>query len=152
MKTFRNTSFFVIILIVISLTSCGKMEELQIGDITNIQLKGFSNNLVTLQVTVPVKNPNPYRLTIKGGDINVSAFNTELGKVKQMDNLTLAAKSAKDYTINIVVEITNMAGGLSSAYKLAQGDNANIRLSGKIKVQYFLYSKTIEIEDYKISR
>lgn len=152
MKTFKMISVIAVIFMAITISSCINLEELQIGEIKNIQMKGLNNNLITLQITVPIQNPNPYRLKIKGGDLKVSVNNNEIGKIKQMENLVISAKSSKDYDIRIVVEITNITGGLASAYRLVQGNNADIRLTGKIKVQSFLYFKSIEIEDYKLNR
>jgi LEA14-like dessication related protein len=143
---------FSIVFISTVLTSCFQLQELQIGEIKNIQMKGLNNNLITLQITVPIQNPNPYRLKIKSGDLKVMVNNTEVGKIKQMENLVISGKSSKDYTVRVVVEITNIVGGLASAYKLVQGSNADIRLSGKVKVQSFLYFKTIDVEDYKLTR
>ena len=143
---------FSIVFISTVLTSCFQLQELQIGEIKNIQMKGLNNNLITLQITVPIQNPNPYRLKIKSGDLKVMVNNTEVGKIKQMENLVISGKSSKDYNVRVVVEITNIAGGLASAYKLVQGSNADIRLSGKVKVQSFLYFKTIDVEDYKLTR
>lgn len=152
MKNFKIISIVAAFIMAITIMGCVKLEELKIGEIKNVQMKGLNNNLITLQITVPIENPNPYRLKIKSGDLKVFVNNNEVGKIKQMENLVISAKSSKDYSVKIVVEITNLTGGLASAYQLVQGNNADIRLSGKIKVQSFLYFKTIEIEDYKLTR
>ena len=152
MKKAKIGLVFTVIFISTVLTSCFSLQELKIGEIKNIQMKGLNNNLITLQITLPIENPNPYRLKIKSSDLKVVVNKNEVGKIKQMENLIIPGKSSKDYDVRVVVEITNIAGGLMSAYKLVQGSNADIRLSGKIKVQSFLYFKTIDIEEYKLTR
>jgi len=151
-KTFKITGTIVFTFFFLFMTSCAGIRELQIGEVKNIQMKGMNNNEITLQMTVAIQNPNAFRLKVKNSDIKVSVSGNEIGRIKQMDNLVISANSMKEYDIRVVVEITNFLAGLSSISKIMKGNDADIRLSGKLKVQSFLYFKTIDIEDYKLTQ
>ena len=76
----------------------------------------------------------------------------ELGKVKQMDDLVISRKSTKEYTMRILVEITDVKNSFVSAFSIFSGKKPDIRFNGTIKVCSFLYGKTFKVEGYELMK
>lgn len=152
---FRSIGAFVNILIlaiVLAATSgCSKIERLKVGSVRNVSFKGMANNTINLEVTVPIENPNSFRLKIKNADMKVTSNGTEIGRIKQMDDLVIAGKSTKEYPVNVSIELTNLGGGLLSAMRLFNS-KTDLRMNGTVKVRSFIYARTVKVEDYKLVR
>ncbi|MDP4208729.1 MAG: LEA type 2 family protein [Bacteroidota bacterium] len=152
---FRSISVFATILIlalVLAATSgCSKIERLKVGSVRNVSFKGMENNAINLEVTVPIENPNSFKLKIKNADMKLTSNGTEIGRIKQINDLVIAGKSTKEYPVNVTVELTNLNGGLLSAMRFFNS-KTDLRMNGTVKVRSFIYAKTVKVEDYKLVR
>ena len=152
---FRSISVFATILIlalVLAATSgCSKIERLKVGSVRNVSFKGMENNAINLEVTVPIENPNSFKLKIKNADMKLTSNGTEIGRIKQINDLVIAGKSSKEYPVNVTVELTNLNGGLLSAMRFFNS-KTDLRMNGTVKVRSFIYAKTVKVEDYKLVR
>jgi hypothetical protein len=147
----KRLSYFVLILTITIAVSCASFQEIKINNVSNVELKGINNNVVTFDITASIENPNAYRIKVKPLELKVMIGDyTELGKVKPMD-LVIAKKSTKNYTISVPIEITNMLS-LGSAFNMFSGKVPDLRLTGKIRASTFLYGKTFELNGYKLVR
>jgi LEA14-like dessication related protein len=126
--------------------ACAGLKEIRIGNLRNIEVKGFENNKVELEITLPVENPNPYTVKIKDADIRIMNGDTELGRVIQMDKVVITRKSAKDYPVKLTVELTGLKDNIFSIYKIFGSKKNKMRIMGEIKAGYLLYSKSVKID------
>ncbi len=147
-KYVLSCAVFVFLLSI--LLACGKIEEIKVGTIQGVELKGIKDNFITLKIVVPVENPNSFNLKIKETDLKVYIGDKEIGKVRQMDDLIILRKSENEYPITMTVELTNMHDIMSNALMMFSGGIHDVRLTGTLVVKSFLYSRKIKIEDYPI--
>lgn len=136
------TSFFLLV-------GCSTYEDLKIGAIRNVDLKGVDNNILDVEITVPVENPNAFSVKMMDADFVVSNGETVIGKMKQVDEVVIKARSKNDYPLHVRVELTNVNLNILSIYSLFQ-QRANMKLSGTVVVRSSLYRKKIEIKDYQL--
>lgn len=153
MKIFLR--LFAILTILVSLFifySCANIEEIKIGAIKEVEFKGMNDNILTFQIVAPIDNPNHFRLHVKSSDLVVFLGNTEVGKVKEINNLDIESHCQKDYPVVISVQINDLKSLMGPAMQLMSGKNPDVRLTGKIKVRSFLYQRTISVSNFKLER
>ena len=138
--------FIVTILLLIAAVACVNLEEVKIGTIHNVEVKGMNGNILTLKLVVPVENPNGFDLKIKESDLTVFMGDKELGKVKQIDEILILKKSNQDYPISINVEITNIMNAASVLMNYSGGIH-DLILRGSVVVKASFYTKKVNIED-----
>jgi len=150
----RNNQWgcFVLAISFITLTGCSAIKEVIIGNASKVELKGMYNNVVTFDLTLPIENPNNFRVKVKVKDLKVMLANNEIGKVKQMDKFVIARKSKKEYTVRIAVELTDAKSGLNSALGFFSGQQPDIRLTGKVRASTLFYRRTFELNNYRLVR
>jgi len=131
------------------LFSCSGIEEIKVGNIRNIELKGINNNVIDVELTLPVENPNSFNVKLKDANLEVTNVETLIGTITQMDEIVISAKTTKDYTIHVKVTLVGRNINLISIYSLFN-NKPDLRLSGTIKVRSSLYRGKIKIKDYQL--
>jgi len=131
------------------LFSCSGIEEIKVGNIRNIELKGINNNVIDVELTLPVENPNSFNVKLKDANLEVTNVETLIGTITQMDEIVISAKTTKDYTIHVKVTLVGRNINLLSIYSLFN-NKPDLRLSGTIKVRSSLYRGKIKIKDYQL--
>jgi len=144
--------FAVVVSFLLSNVACTSIQEIKIGDIHEVELKGLKDNLLTLKVMVPVENPNSFNVKVKDADLVVMLGKKQIGKVKQIDNLLISGKSTKEYPVTIVVELTNAKELMANAFQMFSGGLPDARLSGTVVVKSLFYRKKVRIEDFPLSK
>lgn len=129
--------------------SCSPIEELKIGNISNVEFKGFNGNNLSLVATVPIENPNSMGIKLKDADFTVTANNVVLGKIKQTEPLVIEGKSAKDYPIKVNIELTGVNANLLSLYGLIN-DRPTFYATGSVNIKSGLYRKKLKLTNYQI--
>ena len=131
------------------LFSCSGIEEIKVGNIRNIELKGINNNVIDVELTLPVENPNSFNVKLKDANLKVTNVETLVGTITQMEEIVISAKTTKDYTIHVKVSLDGRNVNLLSIYSLFN-NKPDLRLSGTIKVRSSLYRGKIKIKDYQL--
>ncbi len=149
-KREKITRFTVVFILIVTLLSCTKIEELKIGDVRQVSFTGIHDNVISLKITVPIENPNTFSIRIREADLYVNQGDNELGKVKQIDDIFIPAKSAQEYTVNINIELTNIKDIMTSAMMMFSGGVHDLHLSGTIMASSFLYNRKIKIENFSL--
>jgi LEA14-like dessication related protein len=150
MKSLQKKHFiiFCISLLTFFVTSC-HIEPVELVKIEKVDVKGINNNLITLDVTATVKNPNS-GITIKDSQIEIEVKDEKFGTITQTENIHLDGHSTKQYKTRINVEISNLKGGIFSAMSLFGNKKPSIKLNGKLKIKKIFYSKTIDFDNFKV--
>ena len=71
------------------LFSCSGIEEIKVGNIRNIELKGINNNVIDVELTLPVENPNSFNVKLKDANLKVTNVETLVGTITQMDEIVI---------------------------------------------------------------
>ena len=131
------------------LAGCGGLKELRVGNITGVKLNGINNNQLNIELTVPIENPNAFKVKLKDADLTVSSGKTLVGNIRQMDDLVISGHSSQEYSIRVKVELANIKDNMFAIYGLIR-DKESLRMSGVIKVRAFPYRGSIKIKDYQL--
>ncbi len=143
----RPQSIIGIILLIFILNGCNAYKSIDIGDIENVNFKGMVNSKISLELSIPITNPNGYKIKIKSMDLDVSIDGKYLGKLKNTNEIIIPAKSDEVQNILVDIHIKNMLSGMSSFYKISNSKSFKMQIEGTIKAKAFLSSKTIKVSE-----
>lgn len=136
-----------LILLIIVLSSCNAYKSVDIGYIENVNFKGMVDNKISLELQVPVTNPNGYKIKIKSMDLDVTINGSYLGKMKNTSEIVIPAKSDEVHNFLVDIYVKNVLSSMASMYKLRKAKSLEMQIEGTIKVKALLNSKTIKVSE-----
>lgn len=136
-----------ILLLTILISGCSSVKEIQIGDIKDVRLNSIENNLVGLELDLPVTNPGNFKIKIIDMDFDISVNGKHLGKMTNPEKIMIPSKYDNIQTFPVQIELTNILSGALSIYRLRNMKNFEIQITGKVKARSFLYIKTIDVDE-----
>jgi len=138
---------FGIILLSILLISFGSYKSVNIGNVENVNFKCMVDNKISLELQVPVSNPNNYKIKIKSMVFDVSINGNYLGKMKNTNVMIIPKKSDEIQNLTVDIYLKNALAGVATFYRLRKEKKFDMEISGKIKVKALLKTKTIEVSE-----
>ena len=136
-----------VLLITVLLSSCDTYKSVQIGDIVDVSFKGMVDNKISLELQVPISNPNGYKIKIKSMDLDASINGDYLGKIKNSEEIIIPKKSDQVHTLSVDVIMKNPLAGMAIFYRLRKASRFDMEIKGTIKVKALLKGKTIEVSE-----
>ena len=102
----KNKLYYIFVLVTVSFlfASCSGIEEIKVGNIRGVEIKGINNDVLDVEITVPVENPNSFKVKLKDADLTVTNGETLIGTITQMDEIIISGNSSKCLQI-IAVDI-----------------------------------------------
>lgn len=94
MRKFFQLSIIAILLL--SLNSCFKYEEVTITNIKHVKLLEFSKKGLLVESEIQINNPNSFKLSVVDSEFDVYIKGTKLAKAK-IDNKISLSKNSNDY-------------------------------------------------------
>ena len=137
---FKCIKTLPVLLLTILLFGCGKPKDLRFGLAHNVTVKSVTTAGISVQATLPIENPNGYRINAKDADFTLTADNREIARIKQDDPLVLPGNSKAEYTVNATISINS--GSILSVMSLFN-NNANLNIDGTINVSSFLVHRNV---------
>lgn len=147
MKISKINKIVWIVIIAIFFTSCNAYKSVNITGVENVEFKGMIDNKISLNLKVPVENPNWYKIKIKSMDFDVVINGNYLGKLKNAEQIIIPAKSDTVQTFPVEIHVKNLLGSMSTLYKMRKASSVEMKIDGKMKVRALLSGKTIEISE-----
>ncbi len=143
----RIINLIGLILITVVLSSCNAYKSVNIGDIDSVNFKGMIDNKISLELQVPVTNPNGYKIKIKSMDLDITVNGSYLGKLKNTIEIVIPAKSDEIQNFPVEIYVKNALASMASMYKLRKAKSLEMQIEGTIKVKALLNSKTIKVSE-----
>jgi len=147
MKKLKLKSTLLLLSISILFNACSIYKSVDIGGVDNVDFKGMVDNKISLQLKVPIKNPNGYKLKITDMDLDVTINGKYLGKMKNSKTIIIPKKSDEVQIFPVDVHVKNMLTSMSMFYKLRKMKSAEMQIVGTMKVKALMRSKTIDISE-----
>jgi len=139
--------FLISIITSVIFTSCSIYKSVDIGGVDKVDFKGMADNKVSLQLKVPIENPNGYKLKITKMDLDVTLNGKYLGKMTNSEDILIPKKSSEVQIFPVDIYVKNMLGSMSMFYKLRNMKSVEMQIEGKIKVKALMRTKTIEVSE-----
>ncbi len=142
-----NKCFWGILLVFSVLCSgCLKTEDIQLKSIKNVTYQDFKGNSLTLEAVAVIDNPNRMKVKIKDANLDLLLNDKKVGRITQIEQIELLARTEKDYNVQLSVELTDLMSNLPALYRVLMNETANFQLSGSVQVSSFLYKKTFNVD------
>jgi len=154
MRAFRpNTALFPLVAsAVLLMASCSSYDEVELKDITNVEVLRMDGKQVALRVDALVNNPNGFKIHVEEPDVDLYLNDNFVGKGLLDSALVLDRKSTKVYPVYLHADLQGgavlfmlLGGALSGEMKLgAKGTVAG--RSGMLKKRFpFELEETIDL-------
>ena len=142
----------MIIMAVLLVSSCSTYDEVELKDITNVEVLRMDGKQVALRVDALVNNPNGFKIHVEDPDVDLYLNDRFVGKGLLDSALVLERKSTQVYPVYLHADLQGgamlfmlLGGALSGELKLgAKGTVAG--RSGMLKKRFpFELEETIDL-------
>lgn len=147
MKLTKIYRLFLVVIVPLLLTGCGKFEDIQIGDITGAKFAGFMDNSLAFNVDIPVTNPTNLTFKVKEVNLKTTVNGDYLGKILSDDMVKIPARSDETQHFLVKVHLTNIFRGATAFNQFSKHQRLNVEIDGYIKVHSLLMSRKIKIHE-----
>lgn len=131
----------------IFLISCAGFEDIEVGEIEEVNFNRFADRSIEFEVLMPIENPSSFRFRIVEVDLDVYINNEYLGKIRNVDNVSIPARSSELYTFPLKVEFANILRGALSMYNVLMDRKADVIIKGRISVRSFPFTRKLHVDE-----
>lgn len=129
------------------ITSC-TFQDVEVGNISGVNLLSTSKEGVDLEVSIPVNNPNKMGFTISKVNIELSIGGVDFGKVSQVKSIHVKPQSNEVYPILFHIRFKETFQGLPKLMTaMMMGKKVDMKAKGYIKGRKFIFSKKFHIDE-----
>jgi LEA14-like dessication related protein len=146
MKT-KSQNFLVVGLIAILFSSCDAFSEVEVGEIKDFRLNGFSNNALLVTIILPVTNPSGYPITLVDIDTRIFINDMYLGQLNSEEKLLIPSRSKNNYEMKFNIRVANFFGTALTLMNMKAGQQIRVRLEGTLKARSLLITRKIPIDE-----
>jgi LEA14-like dessication related protein len=126
-------------------SSCGKISQIEVGEVNNFQIKGFEENALLVELTLPVTNPSRHKISVIGIDAKIYINQDYLGHINSIDTIVIPRKSSGNYAVLLRVRMANPLGAALTVMNFRQGQKINLKIEGDITTKASFIRKKLEI-------
>lgn len=135
------------IIFILLLSGCVNFNHIEVGKIEDLIVNSFKENIVEVELSVPISNPTRIGFKIKEINLRTSVNNYYLGRVTSDDLIIIPAKSSEIHNIKLKLRITNIIQGISVFLTLFKEDNIEIDIEGYVKFKSLLITRKVDIKE-----
>ncbi len=145
------TSYFRIALlgiITILLSSCFKIEEVEIKEIKSVKLLEFSDKGLLVESSVRIDNPNNYDIKVVDSEFNVTVNNKKIGKARIGSDLNIPASSKEFHTLLLQSSHSDLSASAIPnliAITATGKDKLDFKVDGFIVGKVWWISKKVDV-------
>ena len=140
----------ILVLFSVVLSSCNSFKMVNIGNVDKVGFKSIANNKISLELQVPVSNPNSFKIKIKSMDLDLTLNGTYLGKMKNANEIIIPPKSDQVQDLDVDIYVKNALSSMATLYRLRKASNVEMQIEGIIKVKALLKTKSIKVSEKQI--
>ena len=130
-----------------NLSSCIQYKEVEVVNINNVRIKEISTKGIDVEVTMQIKNPNKYDISIVDSDLMLFLSGKKMGIASIKEKVKLKKKSNKEYRFTIQTNVKNIVSG---AFPVLIGiitkSSIDLHVVGDIKAKAKGISKRVPID------
>ncbi|MGE0088341.1 MAG: LEA type 2 family protein [Bacteroidales bacterium] len=147
MKYLYNKLAIGFVIITMLFTACNVYKMVDVGDVNDVKFRGMEGNKLSLDLKVPISNPNNFKLKIKSLDFDISVNDRFIGKMKNDTLITVPKHFDGVQSFPVYVQLDNLLSNAMMLYKLKKEKQVEIKVEGKLIVRSFLHYKKIKVSE-----
>ncbi|HRH38837.1 MAG TPA: hypothetical protein PK760_10855 [Flavobacteriales bacterium] len=133
-------------------TSCSSFKEVELTDITNVEVLGLDAKTIAMRVEARIDNPNGFKIAVEEPDVDLFINDKFIGKGVLDSALVLERRTAQVYPVYLHADLQGgplimmlITGALDGEMKLAAKGTVAGR-SGALKKRFpFTLEQTIKL-------
>ena len=143
-----SVRFSLLFLFIVStfITGCFSYEEVEMLGVENVEMVNLSDKEVEVEVTVKLKNPNNYKISIVGSDLDMYLNGTAMGKATLKNNVVIPKNSNQSHKIRISADPKALMSNPLGAIMGLLGKPLEVGVKGKVKVKAKFITKKFDID------
>lgn len=149
LKIIKKIVFGMAIFVAIaSPVSCVSYEEVQVTDIKDLELQGFSSKEISISAQVEIANPNKYDISVTDSEFSISTDGNLLGSFKIDQQLELLESSREFHEVAFKLDMEDLSPNAQSTLLqiVLSGENkVNIKVEGYIEAKAFMLKRKFPI-------
>lgn len=143
----KGSILSVLALLSLLLTSCFTYEDVDVKGIEDVKVKNFSKSGIEVDIAVHLVNPNNYKITVTGSDLDVFIGGKSMGKARIKNRVVLPKKSDKVQHITVVADFKDMASvGLPGLLSIFSGGSLQLGIKGDIKGKAMMITRKFPVD------
>lgn len=131
----------------VTLISCAGLENIDVGEIEDVNFHRFADRSIEFEVIMPIDNPSWFRFRIISVDLDVFINNEYVGKITNVDNVLIPSRSCELYSFPLKVEFSNILRGAISIYNIFIYRQADVRVMGRISARSFPITRSLNVDE-----
>lgn len=145
-KIFKQT--ILILLVALSAASCIPTEEIEIYNITDIEIGEVEKDGMDFSFVADIENPNGVNLTAKEADIEVFFDGNIVGIAHLKKEITLPKNSRQDTKVYCTVELDKpLESHLDNLlFSMIKG-KLEIHFKGEIRAKAIIFTRTVQVDE-----
>lgn len=149
LKIIKKIVFGMAIFVAIaSPVSCVSYEEVQVTDIKDLELQGFSGKEISIAAQVEIANPNKYDISVTDSEFNISGNGKPLGSFKIDNQLKIKKSSNEFHQVAFKLDMNKLAPDAQSTILqiVLSGENKiDIKVEGYIEAKAYMLKRKFPI-------
>ena len=133
----------------ILMNGCRSFEPVEVGRPSDLKVASLSGSKVNLDISVPIKNPNIYKITVTQIQADAYINDTKAGKITSNDKIRLEARSDKVHDLKLGIDFSDLLGSDLNVLDIMRENRVNLSIDGTLTTRSFLYSKEVPFKQSK---
>jgi LEA14-like dessication related protein len=136
--------FVTVLLSALLLSSCSVYREVEVHEVTDIQLAEFGADGLDLTIWVDIENPNWYKVHLTQTEIEVFLEGKSLGTITLKETLTVPKKSRSVHPMAIHSSISSLDALLGNIFTLLFKEKFEVTGKGYVKGRAFFVVRKVD--------
>ncbi|MDP4827216.1 MAG: LEA type 2 family protein [Flavobacteriales bacterium] len=149
MKSFVNhiSRVALLFLVMSTMVSCKFYKDVEVLDVEDVNITKFNKDLVEAEITLRIKNPNWYAVTLTQSDIDVFVNQKEMGKVMLTEKVKLPSKSVNSRKLVLRGNYKDIKGSfLDNLLSLLFANKADFQAKGFVTGKALLVKRKVPVD------
>lgn len=147
MLSLNEVKYLSIFVLMLSLFSCFKYEDVQLLEVTNIRILGLTTKKIEVGIDMHIVNPNNYKISITDSDLELMIKNKKIGTAKIKEKIELPKKSDQVHHISIITDTKDIvSGAIPVLLGLMFDDSIELQVKGEIRAKAKAISKNFPVD------
>jgi len=136
MNLTKLCTYLTILIISVFSFSCIQYKEVEVIKVSDVGIKNISINGIEIGVSIQIKNPNKYNISIVDSDLTLFADGKKIGAANVKEKVTLPKKSNKIHQFTIQTSVKDITSNtLPLLMSLMSKSNLEVQIKGDIKAK-----------------
>jgi len=129
------------------LSSCGKIDEVEIQGADNFKFSGFKDNHVEFEADIKVFNPSHHKIKVKEINVKLLVNDMYLGRLQNAEEFQILPFSDEYIRVPFRLRIANIFYGISTISRLYNQKNLKVEVDGFVVAKMAFYRKKLEVKE-----